>query len=63
VTNIDRVTALLEAVGSQAVDALSPAERQRLADGCRRVLQLAEPKPAPPKTGVLADLRNGRGSQ
>jgi hypothetical protein len=62
-TNVDRVTALLEAVGPNAVAELSPAERQRLADGCRRVLALAEPKPAPPKTGVLADLRNAKGSQ
>jgi hypothetical protein len=56
ITNIDRLEALLAAVGRADVAVLSPAERRRLADGCKRVAALAEPHEAP-RSGVLADLK------
>jgi hypothetical protein len=59
-TNLDRLEALLAAVGPHELAVLSPAERRRLADGCRRVAVLAEPKPAETKAGVLGELKSGR---
>jgi hypothetical protein len=44
VTNVDRLEALLAAVCRSDLEVLSPAERRRLADGCRRVAHLAEPE-------------------
>jgi hypothetical protein len=61
ITNIDRLEALLAAVGQADVAVLSPAERRRLSNGCRRVMILAEPKPEAPKPeGVLDELKGGR---
>jgi hypothetical protein len=42
----------------------APTDRQLLSDQCRRVIQLAEKlRPAVPKDGVLAELRDGKGRQ
>jgi hypothetical protein len=68
VTNVDRLEAMLATVGQADVAALSPAERRRLADGCRRVALLAtpeatdEPKAAEAE-GVLDRLKRGERSQ
>jgi hypothetical protein len=45
VTNVDRLEAMLATVGQDDMAVLSPAERRRLADGCRRVALLAAPEP------------------
>jgi hypothetical protein len=63
ITNIDRLEALLAAVGPADVAALSPAERRRLANGCRRVALLAVPEPEKPTAGVLGELKDGRGQR
>jgi hypothetical protein len=44
------------------VEAMSPVERQQLADQCRRIAALADPSPegAKLKGGVLADLQARR---
>jgi hypothetical protein len=55
----DKAVALLTALGPADLERIPPAERRRLADICRRVADLAEPRPAPPTAGVLASLRNG----
>jgi hypothetical protein len=61
----DKIVALLIALGRDDVEALPPAERRRLADECRRVVNLAEPSPANGnrRTGVLGDLDQGRRSE
>jgi hypothetical protein len=58
-----KVVALLTAVRRQDVDELSPAERQRFANLCRYVAALAEPPPPPPRSGVLCELKAGRGPE
>jgi hypothetical protein len=60
VTNIDRLEAMLATVGQADMAVLSPAERRRLANGCRRVVRLAEPQEGAPKAGVLDELKGGR---
>lgn len=55
-----KVAALLTMVRRQDVEALSPAERQRLAALCRHVAEFAERPPPPPKSGVPYDLKTGR---
>ena len=59
-TNVDRLEAMLATVGQADMAVLSPAERRRLANGCRRVAALADPPADPPKAGVLDDLKGGR---
>jgi hypothetical protein len=61
VTNVDRLEAMLAAVGPSDLAVLSPVERRRLADGCRRVMVLAEPEAETdePKSGVLDELKGG----
>jgi len=58
VTNVDRLEALLATVGQADVAVLSPAERRRLADWCRRIAAMAEPEgEAPtPTTGVPVEV-------
>jgi hypothetical protein len=63
VTNIDRLEAMLATVGPADVEVLSPAERRRLANGCRRVALLAVPEAEAPKGGVLGELKDSRGQQ
>jgi hypothetical protein len=52
------VAALLEALSPADMTALPPAERRRFAAVARRVADMAE-TPVP-RSGVLAELRNGR---
>jgi hypothetical protein len=59
ITLADRAVAALAAVGRQQLQDLPPAERRRLADECRRVIALAEPRPDAPKAGLLAELHQG----
>jgi hypothetical protein len=61
ITLVDRAVAALVSLSPDDIERLPPAERRRLADSCRYVAQLAEPR-ASPKEGVLADLRDGRQS-
>jgi hypothetical protein len=53
-------TALLEAVRRDGFDSMPPAKRRRLAEVLRYVADKAD-APPPPKSGVLADLRDSRG--
>jgi hypothetical protein len=64
VTNVDRLEAMLATVGQDDMAVLSPAERRRLADGCRRVALLAAPEPKGTEPeGVLDRLDRGERSQ
>jgi hypothetical protein len=56
---IDKAVAALAALNLDNLDSAPPAERRRLADICRHVAGIAEPKPTTPKVGVLADLKGG----
>jgi hypothetical protein len=60
----DKIVALLVALGPDDVEALSPAERRRLAEQCQRVVNLAAPRPAKcgQRPGVLGDLDQGQRS-
>jgi hypothetical protein len=51
-----RIAALLTGLTPAQIRAMAPADRQRLANECLRVLQVAMPAPEP-KSGVLRDLR------
>jgi|RhiMethySRZTD1v2_1073278.scaffolds.fasta_scaffold1724880_1 hypothetical protein len=55
-----KVAALLDTIRKQDVEALPPVERRRFADLCRYVARFAETQSAPPKAGVLYDLKVGR---
>jgi hypothetical protein len=55
----DKAAAVLTAVRREDVNAMSPAARQRLADLCRHVAGMAEPRTVP-KSGVLGDLSAGQ---
>ena len=61
----DKIVALLVALGPDDVKALPPAERRRLADQCRRVVNLAEPAAGigGSRHGVLGDLDRGKRSE
>jgi hypothetical protein len=61
----DKIVALLVALGPDDVEALPPAERRRLADQCRRVVNIAEPAPGNggSRHGVLGDLARGQRSE
>ena len=56
---VDRAVAALAALDLAAIEEVPPAGRRRLADICRYVAGIAEPKLATPKTGVLANLKDG----
>lgn len=58
---VDRIVAGFAALTTADVEALPPAERRRLADVCRHWAAIAEPKPPAPRSGVLAQLHDGRG--
>lgn len=55
----EKALALLTVIRPEDVQALPPAKRQQFTQACRHLADIAEPKPPPPKAGVLADLRNG----
>lgn len=57
---VTKAAALLLLVRRQEVEELPPAERRRLADLCRHVAALAEPRQPTPKAGVLYDLKRYR---
>jgi hypothetical protein len=60
---ISKISALLEGLTIQDVDATAPAMRRRFAQYCRYWAEIADPsKPPPPKSGVLGDLGNGNRS-
>jgi hypothetical protein len=56
---IEKTVALLGVLTPNDVQALPPAKRRHFADMCKYLANLAEPRPAPPKTGILSDLRQG----
>jgi len=58
----NRVTALLTGLTRNQVEAMSPIDRQQLADQCRRIAAPAEPRTdgATVGVGVLADLQARR---
>jgi hypothetical protein len=56
-----KIAALLNVLTREEVDAMPPAERRRFADLCRHWADFADirPRPAVPRSGVLADLKRG----
>ena len=56
---IERITALLEGLRSEDVDAASPVQRQQFAALCRHWAGLAELRNEVSKPGILSDLKNG----
>ena len=57
---VGKAAALLLLVRRQEVEELPPAERRRLADLCRHVAGLAEPRNPVPNAGILYDLKRYR---
>lgn len=56
----EKAYALLGALTPADIQALPPAKRQRFADLCRHLAEVAErPIATPAKVGILADLRRG----
>ena len=60
---VEKIDALLNGVTRKDVEHLNPAQRRRLAAVLRHIAEMADPKPEPPKSGVLADLRAGQRGQ
>jgi hypothetical protein len=58
---IDTIDGLLAGITRRDIEMLEPALAKRLALALRRIADLADPPNTPraPKSGVLADLRNG----
>lgn len=58
----NKIAALLTSMTRNQVEAMPPIERQQLADQCRRIAALAEPRTdgATVGVGVLADLQARR---
>jgi hypothetical protein len=56
-----KITGLIEALSREpdAFATMAPAERQRLAQVCRFIADLADTKREVVKAGVLADLQRG----
>lgn len=54
----EKAIAMLTVLRPEDVHALPPAQRQQLANLCRHLAGIADPKPLP-KIGVLSDLHNG----
>ena len=56
-----KIVALFNVLTREEVDAMPPAERRRFADLCRHWADFADirPRPAVPRSGVLADLKRG----
>jgi hypothetical protein len=62
----DRLIAALWALSREQIDALPPAERRRLVEALDHALRIAKGEDAVvarARSGVLADLRDGRGRQ
>jgi hypothetical protein len=71
---LSRLITWMAGVSAISIQALPPFERLRLAHECRRLLRAADPPVLPPRapmdatprrprSGVLADLLDGRGRQ
>jgi hypothetical protein len=56
----DKIAALFSALTREEVDCMSPAQRERFAALCQHWADFAKIRPAPPKSGVLVDLKGGR---
>lgn len=56
----EKAVALLSVLSPSDVQSLPPAKRRQFADICRYLASIAEPPRAPPKAGILHDLRFGR---
>jgi hypothetical protein len=56
---IARITALLEGLRSEDIDAASPVQRQQFAALCRHFASLAELRNEVTKPGILSDLKDG----
>jgi hypothetical protein len=54
-----KALAFLGVLTTEDVAALPPARRRQLADLCAHWAKHAEPKPRPPRSGVLGDLKLG----
>ena len=61
----DKIVALLVTLGRDDIEALPPAKRRRLADQCRRVVNLADPGAGnrSRRHGVLGGLDQGQRSE
>ena len=55
----EKAFALIEVLRPEDVQALPMAKRQRFADLCRHLADLAEPKAPPARSGVLSRLSLG----
>ena len=60
---VTRLITLLTALPDYAVRSLPPVERHQLARECLRLLRAAEIEPPPPRSGILADLKQGKRSE
>jgi hypothetical protein len=62
VAALSKIDALLAGVTRAEIQAMPPAYRQRLAQVLRHIADLADPpeRRERPKTGVLADLHDGK---
>jgi hypothetical protein len=58
---IAKIDALLAGITRADIQALAPVHRFRLACALRRIADIADPRPEPPRptSGVLADLADG----
>jgi hypothetical protein len=56
----NKIAALLTGLTRNQVEAMSPVERQQLADQCRRITALADqpPRNGEPKEGLLSNLKD-----
>jgi hypothetical protein len=61
-TSIQKIDALMAGITRAEIQAMPPAYRQRLAQVLRHIADLADPpeRRERPKTGVLADLHDGK---
>lgn len=58
---LQKVEGLLAGITRSDIERMRPAYRRRFAQALRRVAEIADPqpKPEPPKAGVLARLHDG----
>jgi hypothetical protein len=54
----NKIAALLTSLTRNQVEAMTPIERQQLADQCRRIAAIAEPPRNGEPKGLLANLKN-----
>jgi hypothetical protein len=65
IPRIQKIDALLAGLTRKDLEGLTQAQKQRLAAALRLIADLADlPKPPPrPKSGVLYDLKHGKGRE